>query len=185
MKKYSFRIGLMIVVLLLATIMFYDNKDKSEEFLVRNDLQDMSVEEIVASLEDKRDEPIGFQSGITSTKLLLSDEEGTIEIDLPNDQFYLSVAPYINQTHPCGTHNLVTCQGELANVALNVLVTDSTTNEVIVDSEVHTYSNGFAGLWLPKDRVLTITVTYESLQSTKQISTSEDDNTCETTMRLL
>src|SRR5690554_4109635 len=185
MKKVTFQIGLMIVVLLMATVLFYNNKDKSEDFLIRNDLQDMSVQEIVADLEDKRDEPIGFQAGITSTKLLLSDEDDTIEMDLPNDLFYLSVAPYINQTHPCDTHNLVTCQGELANVALHVLVTDSNTNDVIMNKEVSTYSNGFMGLWLPKDRTFTITVTYENLQSTKQVSTSEADNTCETTMRLV
>lgn len=185
MKKHIFQVTSIVAVLLVATILFFNNQNKSEDFLVRNNLQEMSVVEIVEYLEDKTDEPIGFQAGITSRKLLLSDETDSIEMDLPSDLFYLSIAPYINQTHPCGTHNLVTCRGELQNVTLQVVVTDINSNEVILNEDVNTYANGFAGLWLPRERNLSITVMYENLSSTKQVSTYDVDNTCETTLVLV
>lgn len=185
MRKHIFQVVSIVAVLLVGAILFYNNQNKTEEFLARNNLQEMSVVEIVEYLEDKTDEPVGFQAGITSTKLLLSDEKDSVEMDLPSDLFYLSMAPYINQTHPCGTHNLVTCRGELQNVTLYVVVSDVSTNEVVLNEEVNTYANGFAGLWLPRERNLSITVTYDNLSSTTEVSTFEVDNTCETTLRLV
>lgn len=185
MKKNVFQISAIVVVLLLGVALFYNNQNKTEDFLARNNLQDKSISEIVEYLEDNTDEAVGFNAGITSTELLLSDSKGSVEMDLPSDLFYLSIAPYINQTHPCGTHNLVTCRGELQNVTLHVVVTDVFSNEEIMNENVDTYSNGFAGLWLPRERNLSITVHYEELSSTTRISTFEEDYTCETTLRLV
>lgn len=185
MKKYTIHIISIVTVLLLSIFLFSSNQNKKDDFLVRHNLQEMNIYQIVAYLENSLDEPIDFRAGINSTNLLLSDDKGSLNLALPSDMFYLSMAPYITQTHPCSIHNLVTCRGELKEVTLQVLVRDIATNEVILDEDVETFSNGFAGLWLPRDGRFSITVTYDGLSSTTEVSTFEDDNTCETTLKLV
>ncbi len=185
MKKILLPIVAIAVVLAVGVVFLNSQQNQSEDFLVRNNLVGMDVMEIVEYLEKKTDEPIGFNAGITATKLVLSDTKGSIELNVPKDLFYLSIAPYINTTHPCGTHNLVSCRGELQGETLHVLITDMDTNEVVLDQDVDTYANGFAGLWLPRNRNLSVTVTYKDLSATTQVSTNDDDNTCETTLKLV
>src|SRR5690554_786851 len=43
---------------------------------------------------------------------------------IPDDLFYLSIAPYVDATHECHFHSLTTCAGELRNVPVRVTVTD-------------------------------------------------------------
>lgn len=51
-------------------------------------------------------------ASITSTQLIV-DSGGSNEAvyGLPEDEFFLSVAPYVQNTHPCATHSLTGCQG--------------------------------------------------------------------------
>jgi len=154
------------------------------DFLTRYDLDGMSVKEIVSYLENKLDEPANFSAGITGTKLLLGDANYQVELELPNGQFYLSFAPYINQTHPCANHNLVTCRGELKNVLFAVKVVDSQSNSTIFEDSVTSSANGFAGIWLPKNSIYLVTVTYNGLSASDEVSTFGTSNTCLTTLKL-
>jgi len=154
------------------------------DFLTRYDLDGMSVKEIVSYLENRLDEPANFSAGITGSKLLLGDANHQVELDLPNGQFYLSFAPYINQTHPCANHNLVTCRGELKNISFAVKVVDSQTNSTIFEDNITSRSNGFAGIWLPKNKNYQVTVTYNGLSATDEVSTFSTSNTCLTTLKL-
>jgi len=104
-------------------------------------------------------------------------------LDIPEDKFYLSFAPYIDNTHTCGTHNLVTCRGELKNESFNVLIEDSNGN-IIVDQVMTSFDSGFIGIWLPDDMDLSITVSQDGLEATKSISTYEYSDTCLTTLQL-
>jgi hypothetical protein len=184
MKRNILILSILVIVTFIGYLLLTSNQKKSETFLSRYDLQSLGVVEIINVLEQKNDEPVGFNASVTSTKLLLSDDKDAVELDIPTELFYLSVAPFINQTHPCATHSLVTCTGELQNETLRVLITDSDTDELILDQDIVTSPKGFAGLWLPSGKNIEMTITYKGLVATKRLSTFEFDDTCETTMQL-
>ena len=116
--------------------------------------------------------------------MLLGDSQQQVELELPNGKFYLSFAPYVNQTHPCANHNLVTCRGELKNKSFEVKIVDSQTNTVIIEKTIISSSNGFAGIWLPINKRYQITVSYENFSATDEVSTFTTSNTCLTTLKL-
>jgi hypothetical protein len=128
-----------------------------------------------------------LMASVRPGELLLSQvgsDEPTV-VDLADDEFYLSVAPYLEQTHDCYFHSLTTCRGELAGEAVHVTITDRATGEVLVDEPTETFDNGFVGFWLPSGIDATITVEYEGLSASQDISTGADDPTCLTTLRLV
>ena len=110
-----------------------------------------------------------------------TEEEGAIP--LPEDEFYLSVAPYVTRTHPCGFHSLTTCVGELFNADFDVTVVDDT-GAVLVDETVTSEDSGFFGLWLPAGVEGEITVQHDGLSVTGPLSTHPDAKTCETDLQL-
>ena len=112
-----------------------------------------------------------------------SDEVSVV--DLPDDEFYLSVAPYLVQTHECYFHSLTTCRGELAGEQVRVTVTDRDTGRVLVDELTKTFDTGFAGFWLPSGIDASVQVEYEEYSASEDISTGPDDPTCLTTVRLV
>lgn len=152
-------------------------------FLEKYGLNGLSVEEIVHSLDSTKSDPGGLGASITSEHLILFDNSEEIKLALPENKFYLSFAPYINQTHPCATHSLSSCQGELVNQSVNVIVTDENGNE-IVNSEMTTMENGFVGVWLPRNMNGTIEVLYNGMSAQTSISTFSGSNTCLTTLQL-
>lgn len=111
-----------------------------------------------------------------------SDEQTVV--DLPADQFYLSVAPYRHRTHDCHFHSLTTCRGELAGEKLQVTITDRDSGEVLVDEVTETFDNGFAGFWLPRGINATIHVRHGEYSASEDIATGPDDPTCLTTLHL-
>ena len=75
------------------------------------------------------------------------------------------------------------CQGELVNEKVRVKIVDKN-GKNIVDKEVVTYSNGFFGLWLPKNIEGTITVYYGEKSASTAITTFNNSETCLTTLKL-
>jgi hypothetical protein len=125
------------------------------------------------------------QASITSTELIVTDEDGEEErVALPEDKFFLSIAPYITETHPCVDHSLTGCQGEMTNEAVTIAITDSEGN-IILDEVTETMENGFIDLWLPRNEEYKVSVSYKGdLKAETTLSTFEDDQTCITTMQL-
>lgn len=80
---------------------------------------------------------------------------------MSDDEFYVSIAPYVGQTHECFFHSLTTCLGELRNEEVHVTVTTADDGAAIVDETVRTHDNGFAGLWLPRGIDATLTAELE------------------------
>lgn len=174
-----------VILIFVGSIVYVSlNSPKPDTFLSNHNLEDMSIQEIVSYLEDKLDESDDFSAAITGTKLILSDATERIELALPQNQFYLSFAPYISQTHPCANHNLVTCRGELKNETFEVRVTNLENNTVFFEGVITSSSNGFAGIWLQKNKQYEITVTYGDLSATSTFTTSDTSNTCLTTLKL-
>lgn len=171
------------VVSMTLTLMFTP-KDESFNLLERHRLSDLSLSSMVNILENRLDEKEGFSASINGESLILSDSEGSEIIDLPDDLFYLSMAPYIERTHPCAIHNLVTCRGELKNETFSIQVIDQETNQIIFDDVVTSANNGFIGLWLPKGKTLSIWVHYEGYSGFANIETHRSSPTCLTTLQL-
>lgn len=153
-------------------------------FLTRHDLAELSVRQIVetldASEEDRAQGPIG---SVRPSELVLSDEQGEISLAIPDNAFYLAFAPYREQTHDCFNHNLATCSGELAQETLQVKVVDGG-GSTLVDQQVTTHANGFAAIWLPRDITGTLTVTHDGQSASTPIATGAEDPTCLTTLQL-
>jgi hypothetical protein len=159
--------------------LFTPNEAKVE-MLKKYDLADLSVKEMVNKLDSITNERDGLNASITGTTLILYDNEKEYSFKLPSDEFYLSFAPYVNEVHPCQTHNLVSCRGELFNKEFNVTITGKD-GTVITNQKVKSMNSGFIGLWLPRDIEATLTINYNGLSVTKTITTYAKSDTCITT----
>lgn len=159
----------------------------SNSALSASGLQDASGREVVEELErlPLAERPTDFVASVETEAVVMIDEDGNeSSVPLPEDEFYLSVAPYVNQTHECFFHSLTTCVGEMRDEELEVTVVEEATGEVLVDKTVQTHDNGFFGLWLPRDIDAELSIEHDGLTSTAPISTGEGDPTCLTTSQL-
>lgn len=124
-------------------------------------------------------------ASITSSELkVVSQDSKATVYDLPKDEFFVSIAPFVNETHPCAIHNLATCRGEMANEDFKVYIEDGD-GKVVLDQTLKSQPNGFIDLWIPRDQNLKVKITYDGKTAESEISTFEDDNTCITTMQLI
>lgn len=130
------------------------------------------------------DRPSDLMASVRADQLLLTDAEQELAVPLGEDRFYLSVAPYVDQTHECFYHSLTTCRGELANQDVGVRIIDDATGEVLVEEQVTTFDNGFVGFWLPRDVEGTIEVTHDGLTGQRVFSSDDEGATCLTTLQL-
>ena len=155
--------------------------------LEQHGLAGMDATEVVEHLDTMAvsDRPDTLIASVQPTELVLTDTTGgsTATLPMPDDTFYLSVAPYRNTTHDCYFHSLTTCVGELGDEPLHLTVVGDD-GEVLLDEERTTNSNGFVGLWLPRDIDATLTITHENGSITTPISTGADDPTCLTDLPL-
>ena len=153
------------------------------DFLAQYGLAGKNTQQIVEAIDQNpQARPLPFSASITSSELKLSDGKQAFAFPLA-DKFYLSVAPYEHQTHPCFNHSLSGCQGEMPNTTFDVKVTDLKGN-VVLQKSVKSYQNGFVGLWLPRDMQGTLDVSYQGKTASSPISTNSDSQTCLTTVKL-
>ena len=164
-------------MLLTVVLIGCSNENAKDEVMDTSDIKkivnDYTVRNTVAA-----------SASITSSELVVTEENNEVTTyKLPDDEFFVSIAPFINATHPCDIHSLTGCQGELVQEDVNVLIEDSKGN-VIVDETKQTEANGFIDLWLPRDETFSVTITQDNKETTSEISTFDGDNTCITTMKL-
>src|SRR5690625_3567836 len=163
MMKIRTIIFLALTMLVLAACGGEDT-NQAETNLDTNELKDLVNDYTVDNLEPD-------SASITSHELVVEEE------------FFVSIAPFINETHECAVHSLTGCQGELVEEDFDVLITDSS-GEVVVDETMTTEKNGFIDLWLPRDETFVVEMTQGSRTTEAKISTFEGDKTCITTMQL-
>ena len=126
-------------------------------FLAEHGLAGKSVEQIVDTIDQTpQSRPLPYSASITSTELKLASDGQMYTLPL-GEKFYLSFAPYQQQTHPCFNHSLSGCQGEMPDTTFNVKVTDNKGN-VLIQKPLKSYQNGFIGVWLPRNIEGTIEV---------------------------
>lgn len=172
--------GLIITAGIILMIFFCPRPLSENRLLKKNDLQGLSVEEMVEKLEATTYQSGKFKASISGTKLKLSEGNYYVEYDLPENLFYLSIAPYISNTHPCDIHSLSGCRSELSNETFMVSFYNEE-NELIRTEMRVSNDNGFIGFWLPSGIEVKIVVSYGELYAETFISTFENSNTCLTT----
>lgn len=170
--------GLLVVMgLLLSLVLVACNNDSgapNEEG--QQDIKEKVHEYSVGVFED-------VTASITSHELIVTDNGKKTSFDLPEDEFFVSIAPFVGTTHECAIHSLTGCQGELVEKDFAVHIQDEEGN-VVVDETIASLENGFIDLWLPRDRTYQVKIEYDGKTVQSDISTFKGDNTCITTMQL-
>ncbi|SHM39475.1 CueP family metal-binding protein [Gracilibacillus kekensis] len=173
MKKVPF-----LITIILAAFLTACGNNSSQKELSTAELKELVHQ---YSVDDKTAQ----SASISSTDLIITEEEGQEKsYALPNDDFFVSIAPYEHTTHPCTIHSLTGCQGEMANTEFDVYIEDMDGN-VVIDEPRTSFDNGFIDLWLPRDKSYKITIKHNDKVVESEISTFEDDGTCITTMQLI
>ena len=175
-RKIGVVIGIVIVV--LAVYLFVLNNETK----VPQESDPESVKQLVQ--EYSASQTKSESASITAEQLIVTDKSGSeTTYPLPQDEFFVSIAPYIENTHPCAIHSLTGCQGELTEKEFNVYIEDQEGN-VVVNQTLTSQANGFIDLWLPRDKTYKATIEYEGKAAEAEFSTFADDDTCITTIQL-
>ncbi|WP_223066137.1 CueP family metal-binding protein [Paenibacillus caui] len=151
----------------------------------RNTSKEKGAQDIKQLVEDYSAGSIKTQSAsITSHELIVTDGDSNSQTyDLPQNEFFVSIAPYVEKSHPCATHSLTGCRGELAEKEFDLSIEDMKGN-TILEQTMKSKANGFIDLWLPRNKKYRITITYNGKTAESEFSTFEGDNTCITTLQL-
>lgn len=158
---------------------------EGDALLREHGLEGVGTEEVVEQLDrTHEDRAAGLTSSVTYDEVVLTDGGTETVLPMPEDRFYLAVAPWTSTTHECFHHSPSGCQGELVGEEFDVRVTDDAGAEVL-SGTMTSYENGFVGLWLPQDITGTLEISSDAGTATQQFSTFADDPTCLTTMRLV
>ncbi|EHR59189.1 CueP family metal-binding protein [Saccharomonospora cyanea] len=155
-------------------------------FLAEHGLEGMDGAQIIDHLDQVplAQRSTDLMASVRADHLLLADAEREFTIPLPEDRFYLAVAPYVDHTHECYYHSLTTCRGELAGEELRIRIVDDATGETLVEEQVTTFDNGFVGFWLPQGVNGTIEAGYQGRTGRSAFSTTDEGATCLTTLQL-
>lgn len=157
----------------------------AEEILAEFDLEGLDGQEIVDKLDrqSKDERNSDLLASVRPNELILATEQGQASLPLPEDKFYVSIAPYMTQTHDCFNHSLTTCTGELSKEDIHVTITDDAGKE-LVNEDTTTFDNGFIGYWLPADKKGTITIEQDGKTGEVPLDTSDEGGTCVTTLQM-
>lgn len=166
-----------------------DSPASEPSILADYDLAGLDGRQIVDQLDRTpvADRRADLMASVRPGELLVSEagSDDPTAVDLPDGEFYLSVAPYLEQTHDCYFHSLTTCRGELSGEEVQVTITDRDTGEVLVDEVTETFDNGFVGYWLPSGIEATLQIGYGEHSASTDIATGPEDPTCLTTVQLV
>ena len=158
------------------------------EVLAGHGLDGLTAREVVERMDalPLEERPSDLMLSVRPEELVVkgaNGEEGALP--MPEDAFYVSVAPYVSSTHDCYFHSLTTCKGEMSGEDVHVVVADAATGDILIDEARTTFDNGFVGLWLPKGIDAVVEMKADGRAATATLSTrNADDATCVTTMQL-
>lgn len=170
--------GLLIVSSLFLSLVTVacNNNDTSSHNVGTQDIKEKVHAYSVGTFEN-------VSASITSHELIVTDNGKQTSYDLPKEEFFVSIAPFIENTHECAIHNLTGCQGELVEKNFDVLIRDEE-GTVVLDETMTSLENGFIDLWLPRDQTYQVKIEYDGKSVESVIETKKDENTCITTMQL-
>lgn len=181
-KKVIATAGL-AVVLALGTYLYAESTGKEKESASSSQLDTQSLKQLVSDFSSRS--LSADSASISSTRLIVKESDGqSVTYSLPKDEFFVSIAPYIDKTHPCATHSLTGCQGEMTEQEFTLSVQDAEGNLVMDNETVKSQPNGFIDLWLPRDNTYHVTIEQNGKKAESEISTFEENDTCISTMQL-
>ena len=191
-KRTQLAVGALMSVALLLNGCAADTEQAAntaetsvQTLIEAHDLAGMDAAEMIDHLDrvPMEERPTDLLASVMPEQLVLASATEEVALELPEDSFYLSIAPFVNQTHECHYHSLTTCVGELSNQDVDLTVTDES-GEVLVNEQRTTFDNGFVGVWVPADSNGTIEITYDGLTGTTNFSTGSESATCITDLQL-
>src|SRR5690625_4277041 len=122
------------IILLLSILLVACNGKSASEELDSKDVKELVQNYSVGKITDQ-------SASITSTQLIVTDSSDKESVyDLPEEEFFVSIAPFINETHPCEIHSLTGCQGELVNQDFALYIEDMDGN-VVINETMNSESN--------------------------------------------
>jgi len=131
-----------------------------------------------------RAENIDVKTFVTPDAVNFQFKDGkTVVVPLPDDQMIVSIAPYVNKTHPCATHTMSSCKGELKDTRIEVKAV-SAEGRVLINEPIMSPSTGFIDLWLPRNQEITLYVYALGKKATGVITTFRNSKTCDSTLKL-
>ena len=178
----QFKIVATLAVTLLVSVGLVACGEKDDESSSPQVMETKNIKELVAdySVGNIKDQ----SASITSQQLIVTDgDKKQVAYNLPEDEFFVSIAPYEDNTHPCENHSLTGCQGEMVEEEFDVYIEDTEGN-VILDETMKSQANGFIDLWLPRDKTYEVKIASNGKMVESEVSTFESDGTCITTMQL-
>lgn len=180
MKKPLWIMVSAVIVIVLGT---YITVNKAgQENTEQAEMSD--IPKLVEEISTGRTKP--QSASISAAALMVTEADGRkVTYDLPEDQFFLSIAPYVQQTHPCEIHSLTGCQGEMADEEFTVTIQDSEGSTLMKNEVLQSGTNGFMDFWVPRDRTYLIRIEQGGKAAETQLSTYQMDQTCITTMQLI
>jgi hypothetical protein len=128
--------------------------------------------------------PDGLMASVRVDELLLTGGGNEVSLALPADEFHLSIAPYLTDTHECFYHSLTTCVGELGEEDFHVVITDDASEKVLFDGDITTFENGFFDVTLPAGLDITVLIDDGEHSVELPLGTRSEDPTCVTTAQL-
>ena len=174
--------NLKFILILLLSIFILAACSETEETDASIENNTVDIEQLVNEYSAAQDMDVA--ASITSHELIVTDQnEEEIIYDLPEDKFFISIAPFEEVTHPCTHHSLDGCQGEMVNEEFLIEIMDSE-GKLIVEEPVKTMENGFIDYWLPRNDDYQVKLTHDGKVAEEILSTYEGDRTCVTTMQL-
>ncbi len=133
----------------------------------------------------------GVMVKVTPNNIIASFPDGTrSSIPIPANKFFISIAPWVNFSHPCTDHVPTGCTGEMINEDMHLFIKDLETGQIINSGKVNTGNDGFIDVWLSSNSSYDINIHYRNnsgklMQAREQISTFKSDRTCITSMQLV
>jgi hypothetical protein len=171
-----------VMMLFLIVVLAACGNDDTEKETSQTKDETTDIKELVQDYSTGKKE--ASSASITGKELIVSSSEGKEKAyKLPKDEFFVSIAPFVNETHPCTFHSLTGCQGEMVEKEFDVHIKDEKGN-VVVDKKLKSQANGFIDLWVPRDKKYNITITHDGRKVKSEFSTFEEDPTCLTNMQL-
>src|SRR5699024_7676240 len=143
-------IGLLLILIVAACSEGESTSNEKEPQDIKKMVQDYSV-------GDSDD----VSASITSEELIVTDSnDKETTYDLTEDEFFVSIAPFVETTHPCTHHSVTGCQGELVEKEFDVDIQDGDRN-VVVDETMTPFEKGFIDFWVARHKTYNVKSQYD------------------------
>lgn len=149
-----------------------------------NTIKSLSIRNAIAIANEWKHSKPKITSFITPKELkIIFPDERKVILSLPEDEMYVAIAPYIDNTHTCSTHYLSSCQGEMYDENFELTISDEN-NHTFFEGFVKTGMNGFFELWLPRGQEFSFNLQFREMKSVFILGSFDNSNTCVTNVRL-